>query len=242
MHQRLTPARYSHPVIRDHLVSQYVIGTLSRRVSKRLESIMATDVTWAELVMQWHSYLDELEPMTLDKPPSWVWRDIKMVIGQEKKKPFYHNLLRNKWSLIPLACSVFLFIFASMMLLMVEPQTSTPSYVATMSSADKNNYFILMAYKGNKPGKSSLKLEWNSQYPPLEADMEKAMIWAKNRTTGKISLLGHFNELQSVRLLTPTEWKMIKNSSELFITKNNDPNSLILFKGACIELLNTDNS
>ena len=69
--------------------------------------------------------------------------------------------------------------------------------------------------------------------------MGNAMIWAKNKVTGEISLLGRFDELQSTRLLTPTEWKMIKNSSELLITENSEPNSTLLFKGACIELLSS---
>lgn len=239
MYKRLIPIRYSNSVIRDHLVSQHVLGTLSTRVRKRLESLMRDDITWSELVMQWHSYLNGLEPMTLNKPPLWVWRNIETVINKEEKIPFHRRIWCNKGSLIPLACSILLFVFSSFILLINETKISTPSYVATMSSIEKNNYFVLMAYKGDKPGRSSLKLEWNSQFSPPKVNMASAMIWAKDRTTGQISLLGHFSELQSVRLLTPTEWQMIKNSGELFITENNDPSSKILFKGACIELLDT---
>ncbi|MEQ5186181.1 hypothetical protein ABN222_16800 [Providencia alcalifaciens] len=239
MHKRLTPLRYSNPAIREHLVSQYVLGTLSTNARKRLESLMASDTSWAELVAQWHAYLYRLEPMAVDKPPSWVWKDIESVISKKEKIPFYHRVWQYKWSLIPWGCSLFLFVFSSVMLLQPTPQVATPSYIATMSSQERNDHFVLMAYKGDKPGKSRLQLEWNSQYPLPEGNLGNAMIWAKDKVTGEISLLGRFNELQSTRLLTPTEWKMIKNSSELLITENSEPNSTVLFKGACIELLSS---
>lgn len=68
MHRRLTPVRYSNPTIREHLVSQYLLGTLSLKTRRRLEFLMAQDIAWYELVIQWHSHLSGLEPM-ISEPP-----------------------------------------------------------------------------------------------------------------------------------------------------------------------------
>lgn len=236
MHGHLTPARYSNLIIREHLVGQYLLGTLSPKTRKRLESLMAEDESWYELVMQWHSRLSGLEPMTLDKPPSWVWTNIETTLGQPTKPDWWTGLWQRKWPTFSLACAVLLLLFSSTMLFVAKPQIVMPSYIAVMSSAEKTDHFVLMAYKGDKPGESSIRLKWNARHRSTDAEMETAMLWARNKDTGQTVLLGRFTDLAVPKLLTPTEWNTVKNSSELFITANNNPASKVLFKGICIEL------
>lgn len=236
MHGYLTPARYRNLVIREHLVSQYLLGTLSGKTRKRLESLMAEDETWYELVMQWHSRLSGLEPMTSDKPPSWVWKNIQTTLGKPVKPGLWVLLWQRKWPTLSLACGVLLLLFSSTMLFVAKPQVAMPSYIAVMSSAEKADHFVLMAYKGGKPGESSIRLKWNARHRSTETEMETAMLWARNKDTGQTVLLGRFTDLTVPKLLTPTEWNTVKNSSELFITANNNPDSKVLFKGSCIEL------
>lgn len=241
MHGQLTPARYSNMIIREHLVSQYLLGTLSLRTKRRLESLMANDDSWYELVTQWHSRLSGLEPMTSDKPPSWVWKNIKNVLDKPEKLSFWQrfwsiNVWQRKWLTLSLACTALLFVFSSTMLFITDPKIAPPSYIAVMSSAEKNDLFVLMAYKGDKPGGSSLRLEWNSRLQQKDNEQETPMLWARNKDTGQVALLARFSDLKTPQLLTPTEWNMIKQSSELFITANNNPESKVLFRGRCIEL------
>lgn len=236
MPRKLTPVRYSNPVIRDHLVSQYLLGTLTLKTRKRLEFLMAEDITWYALVMQWHSHLSGLEPMTSDTPPSWVWENIRSTLGKPEKLHFWQREGYRKWSPFSLAAAVLLLLLSGAMLFMTQPPLATPSYIAVMSSAEQNDYFVLMAYKGDKPGKSTMSLKWNTRRQPTNTPMETAMLWATDKDTGVKVLLGRLSDLQTPKLLTPKEWNTVKNSSELFITENNDPQSKILFKGTCIEL------
>lgn len=236
MYGHLTPARYSNLLIREHLVSQYLLGTLSPKTRKRLESLMAEDESWYELVMQWHSCLSGLDPITSDKPPSWVWKNIQTTLGQSVKLVLWKELWQKKWPTFSLVCAVLLLLFSSSMFFVAKPQVTMPSYIAVMSSAEKTDHFVLMAYKGDKPGESSIRLKWNARHQSTDAGMETAILWARSKDTGQTVLLGRFTDLSVPKLLTPTEWNTVKNSSELFITVNNNPESKVLFKGTCIEL------
>ncbi|CNE01938.1 hypothetical protein [Yersinia intermedia] len=236
MYGHLAPARYRNLVIREHLVSQYLLGTLSPKTRKRLESLMAEDESWYEVVMQWHSRLSGLGPMTSDKPPSWVWKNIQTTLGQPAKPVLWTGLWQRKWPTLSLTCAVLLLLFSSTMLFVAKPQIAMPSYIAVMSSAEETDHFVLMAYKGDKPGESSIRLKWNARHQSTDAGMETAMLWVRNKDTGQTVLLGRFTDLTVPKLLTPTEWNTVKNSSELFITANNNPESKVLFKGTCIEL------
>ena len=83
-----------------------------------------------------------------------------------------------------------------------------------------------------------MRLKWNARRHLSGANMETAMLWAKDKDTGQLTLLGRFANLQGPqpKLLTQNEWRSVKNSSELFITANNSHDSTVLFKGICIEL------
>jgi len=171
-----------------------------------------------------------------------VWKNIESTLDKQTKPRGWKRVWSGWWSAAALTCVALLFLVSRSTLLTTEPKIMTPGYVAIMSSEEKNNYFVLMAYKGDKPGKSSLRLKWNANYKTPEDSMGKAMLWAKDKITGEMSLVGHFAALQTLnpQLLSPDEWKAIKNSSELLITVNGNPNSQILFRGTCVELSSTE--
>lgn len=236
MHGQLTPGRYKDPVIREHLVGQYLLGTLSRRTRHRLEALMSEDLTWYERVIPWHSQLSRLEKMTEETPPSRVWRNIAAVLNKENTAVTIHPENNGRWTPLLLACTAALFLISGILLMMTESRTHVPGYMAVMSSDVQTDAFVLMAYPGDKPGKSSMRLEWNVRSHPDVSGMQQAMLWAKDKDTGQAVLLGRFSDVKLSRLLTPSEWNTVKNSSELFITENNNPGSRILFRGACIAL------
>lgn len=238
MYERLTPARYSNSAIREHLVSQYLLGTLSLKTRKRLESLMANDTTWYELVIQWDLRLSGFKPLTSESPPSWVWQNINATLGKQRKGRFWGKWWGKRILTFSLACAALLFLAFGSMLFMLEHKIATPSYIVVMSSAEKRDFFVLMAFKGERPGKSSMRLKWNARHHLSDANMETAMLWAKDKDSGQLTVLGHFTQLQDsqTKSLTPNEWNAVKNSSEIFITANNNPKSEMLFKGVCIEL------
>lgn len=236
MHRCLTPDRYSNLTIREHLVTQYLLGTLSLKTRKRLESLIANDTTWYELIAKWHSHLSVLEPVTSDKPPPWVWKNITLVLDKQRETYFWKRWRSKKWSLLFPIGAMLLLLFSSLLLFITEPQIPTSSYIAVMSSTGQNNSLVLIAYKANSTKKPSIQLECNAERHSPDTDMKTAMLWVKDKNNGQVTLLGHFTDFQTSKLLIPTEWDTIKNSSEVFITINNNPQSKILFKGICLEL------
>lgn len=236
MHGRLTPERYKNPVIREHLVSHYLLGTLSRKTRRRLEALMSEDLTWYERVIPWHSHLSRLEKMTEETPPSRVWRNIAAVLNKENAVVPGHPEKSSRWAPALLACTAALIFVSAILLMMAESKTRVPGYMAVMSSEEQTDAFVLMAYPGDLPGQSSMHLEWNARSHPDVSGMQHAMLWAKNRETGQAILLGRFNDVKLSRLLTPAQWNTVINSSELFITENNNPGSRVLFRGVCIAL------
>lgn len=236
MYRRVTPARYGNPLIREHLVCQYLLGTLSLRARRRLESLMVQDSSWYELLGLWHGHLEGAIPVNAETPPSWVWDNIAAKLGHRQNVPVKTRWWQQKWPAFSLTAVVLLILLSSPLLLMTEPTLTNPSYLAVMSSAEQHDPFVLMAYQGDKPGKSSLRLQWNTRNHPSTAGMDTAMLWAKDKQTGQMTLLGRFSELQQPKLLTPTEWNALKNSSEVLVTLNKSPNSTVLFAGACLEL------
>jgi hypothetical protein len=201
---------------------------------------MAKDITWYALVIEWHSHISGLLPMTSELPPSWVWDNIEAALGQQEKVHFFGRWWGKIWTTFSLSCAALLFLLSSVPLFMTEPKIATPSYIAVMSSAEKSDYFyfVLMAYKGDRPGNSSVHLKWSTRRHLSGTHMETAMLWARDKDTGQMTLLGRFSNLQGSqpKLLTPNEWNSVKNSSELFVTANNNPESKVLFKGLCLEL------
>lgn len=236
MHGPVTPERYRSIALREHLVSQYCLGTLSLRTRKRLEALMAADMSWYEQVAQWHSRLDEVAPMVTDTPPAWVWTHIAATLDGPKQPPAKAGFWGKYRMRLSLAGVALVMLLSSPLFLITAPEIITPSYVAVMSSAGEKSPFVLLAYQGAKPGTSSMRLEWNARHSLSDGPDGLAMLWAKNKETGKVIPLGRVADVQKTKTLTPAEWQAVKTSSELFITVNNNPDSPVLFNGVCIEL------
>ena len=103
MSDRLTSRRYQNSELRDKLASEYVLGTQTPRVRRRLETLMQADPTWWEHVEQWQQHLSGLNPSTelessehgLKRPPKRVWKNIaeKTFIPNRGAKPVSYTHL-----------------------------------------------------------------------------------------------------------------------------------------------------
>ena len=240
----LKNARYQNQELRDKLAGEYVLGTLTPLVRKRLETLMRSDPTWWEHIDLWHQHLSSLTPaidMThsegnLKPPPRQVWKNI----ASQTIKPSKQTQTMRWWWL-PISMAFSLLIGLSLQPF-VSP-TSQPteiaqvrpiSYLAMMSSESQKDHFALVAYQGEKPGQSSIRMQRNRAM--AKVPMDRAMVWMRDGNTGELKLIDSLENVNNVRYMSPTEWQTLKNSSELLVTANRDPNSEILYRGRCVEL------
>lgn len=246
MSDPLKSARYQSSDLRDKLAGEYVLGTLTPRVRQRLEALMRSDPTWWEHIEQWQQHLSGLSPAInletytddLIPPPIQTWTKIESKTTN-RQKPTKH--MRWWWIPISMAFSLLLGVWLQPL---VSP-TSQPieiaqvrpiSYLAMMSSETQKNHFALVAYQGDQPGQSSIRMQRNLAMTKIP--MDRAMVWMRDGETGELKLIDSLKNVNNVRYMSPSEWQILKNSSELLVTANRDPNSEVLYRGRCVELSN----
>ena len=241
MSNRALSQRYSNVKLREKLAGEYVLGTQTPRVRRRLEALIEADPTWWVHIEQWQQYLSSLSPATdleqseqkLRQPPKNIWRQVSAVTiesGKASKQWFW-------WLPVGLAFALVLGIWVRPLSIIPSTevaQTRPVSYIALMSSTTEQNHFALIAYQGDSPGESSLRMQENVAMDKVE--IGKAMVWMRDSTTGKMTLLDSLQAVSQIRYMSATEWKRLKNSSELVVTANRNPESTILYRGSCIEL------
>ncbi|MCG9682923.1 hypothetical protein L1D31_10090 [Vibrio sp. Isolate23] len=244
MSDRLTSRRYQNSELRDKLASEYVLGTQTPRVRRRLEALMLSDPTWWEHVEFWQQQLSGLSPSTVSgasehefkPPPKRVWKRIAAhtVSARSETK-------RIRWWWLPTGMAMSLLV--GVWLQPVLQHSSAPievaqvrpvNYLAMMSSETEKNHFALVAYQGDKPGQSSLRMQRNLGMD--EVPMGQAMVWMREGETGKLILIDSLKNVEDVRYMSPAEWKTLKSSSELIVTASRDPQSDVLYRGRCVEL------
>lgn len=236
--------RYQNSDLRNKLASEYVLGTQTLRVRRRLETLIQSDPSWWEHIEQWQNHLSGLNPTSdlsmdtthLRQPPKRVWRQIAngtFNLTQQRKG------LRWWWLPMGMAMSLVVGVLIQPVLVPIHQPLSVAqirpvNYLAMMSSESQQNHFALVAYQGNKPGQSSIRLQLNLGME--EVEFGKAVVWMRDKTTGELALIDSLQNISNIRYMSPTEWKLLKNSSELLVTANLDPNSTLLYRGDCIEL------
>ena len=241
MSNRALSQRYSNVKLREKLAGEYVLGTQTPRVRRRLEALIEADPTWWVHIEQWQQYLSSLSPATdleqsekkLRQPPKHIWRRVRAVTigsGKVPKRWFW-------WLQVGLTFALVLGIWVRPVSIIPSSevaQTRPVSYIALMSSTTEQNHFALIAYQGDNPGESSLRMQANVAMNKVE--MGQAMVWMRDSVTGKMTLLDSLEAVSQIRYMSATEWKRLKNSSELVVTINRNPQSAVLYRGACIEL------
>ncbi|MDD1795039.1 hypothetical protein L4D06_23605 [Enterovibrio makurazakiensis] len=264
MPNRITAKRYASFEVRDRLAAQYVLGTLPPRVRRRLENLIQQDPTWWENIAHWQKHfsgltpsMDEhLEEQQFSTPPSKVWDRISMALFPQTHRNASNFITRKPTRQWPLWFMPVGFTFALVLGLLlrpiITPEQNTPindtpsitsisrvqpaAYFAMMSSKVEDNQFALVAYQGARAGESTLRLQRNLRETTLPS--ETAMVWMRDKSSGKLREVGTLRSINDTRFMSPEEWKALKNSSELLVTENGDPNSQLLYQGDCVELSN----
>ncbi len=72
--------------LRDGLAAEYVLGTQSTRVRRRMQRLLAQDSLLAERVAWWESQLNQLADSADSVPvPPWVWRRVENILQPPAK-------------------------------------------------------------------------------------------------------------------------------------------------------------
>ncbi|WP_325895202.1 hypothetical protein [Grimontia sp. NTOU-MAR1] len=244
--------RYQSAELRDKLAAEYVIGTLTPRVQRRLESLMNQDPSWWEYIEHWQQHFAAFTP-SIDanveweytKPPERVWHNIVTAVDPqsegskvEAKAPWWKAITMP----LSLAFSLVIGVLISPNIMPPEAPKKGPiivqpaNYFALMSSEQEHNLFAIVAYLGLGGAKSTLRLQRNlreSELPP-----ETATVWMRDKATGNIIRIDTLRNINDTRFLSPAEWQQLKNSSELIVTIGETPRSQVLYRGRCVELSN----
>ncbi len=263
MPNRITAKRYASFEVRDRLAAQYVLGTLTPRVRCRLEQLIQQDPTWWESIAHWQKHFSGLTPALDDwldekqfsKAPEKVWERIAIALFPHPHRNSVNVPLiqpRHRWPTwfmpVGFASALMLGLFLRPIVtpdsvIPISESTQTASlitqvqpaaYFAMMSSKVEENQFALVAYQGAKPGESTIRLQRNLRETNLPS--ETAMVWMRDKASGKLYPIDTLRRINDTRFMSPTEWKVLKNSSELLVTENNDPSSAVIYQGDCVEL------
>lgn len=245
--------RYKHPIICEHLASQYVVGVMTPLVRSRVETLRLTVPELNKAIIDWAESFSPIHDSFVEKTPHInTWNNIESALFDSEiaAKPRFSlwQSLRF-WQFTGLGASFASVLFAVMLFVSpLAPVTttplvsSTPSYIAVMSSASEKVLdqgeirFVVNVYQKTDVSPSKLFIQWSERQPrSMKANMH---LWAKDRDTGTLSYIGvEPSGAQPWNLEKPT-WQAISNSSELFFTDTSDvPSSKnTLFSGPCIQL------
>lgn len=243
MSNTIKSQRYQNFELRDKLASEYVLGTQTSRVRRRLEVLMNADPSWWEHVEQWQQNLSSITPSSdlnassknLKRPPKRVWkRIVNSTFGFRKRKS---NL--GWWLPTGMAFSLFVGMFIQSNLMntpsgMNVTEVRPASYLAMMSSDTQKDHFALVAYQGDQPGQSSLRMQRNVSMDRISDN--RAMVWMRDGSTDELILIDSLKNVSDIRYMSPKEWQILKGSSELIVTANRDSDSEVLYRGRCLEL------
>ena len=88
--------RLTNDRIRQALAAEFVLGTLSGRVRRRLQSLMRYDAELRAMVDRWEQRLDPLSAgLTERQPPARAWTSIAARIRAERSHASFARLDRD---------------------------------------------------------------------------------------------------------------------------------------------------
>ena len=245
--------RYKNPIICDHLAGQYIAGVMSPQVRSRVEALRLTVPELNKAIIDWSEHFSPIHDSLVEKTPHInTWNKIESALFDvqilaEPNISLWQSL--RFWQFTGLGASfasvvfaVMLFVSPSLPITAVPLVSSTPSYMAVMSSTSEEAIeksdirFVVNVYQKTDTDPSRLFIQWSERQPrSMKANMH---LWAKDRETGVLSYIGVEPNGASPWNLEKLTWQAISNSSELFFTNTAEQPSArnTLFSGPCIQL------
>lgn len=251
-------ARYCHPVVVDHLASNYVLGTLKGAVRQRTYNLSRLP-EYRELsqrITYWENKLAPLNDEIAELPAqAKVWTNIEQHItpsSQTSSVQDEHQTDQNKANSSPwwrwfgfqpmhflTAFSLFLVMLLSVNYLNEPESPGTLSYVAVMTDENETPQVVAATY-----GESQLLMLDILTLPDIDSE-ESYELWVTSKTDRQTRSLGVIptGTNSFSRELTVAEWRLIKDSDSLLITVEElggssigSPMGETISKGLCIRL------
>ena len=260
--------RYQNPLIYQHLASQYVAGSVTPRVRKRIEKLALTVPELDREIAQWSDDFSELHihvqstGMQTERVTE-IWNQIDKstflaTSSEQEKGGFFSQLFI--WQAAALTGALATLVLTIMLwsspdLKTTAPEqiaengfTTGPDYLANMSlhgNANQEIQFVISAYFKNEKEPSRLFIQWpkNPQKNTTEEVLshKQLHLWAENKVSGELVYLGMQPSDEKQWNLTKSEWGAITNSSRLLMSKEKtNPTESLVFSGRCLQLSSWD--
>lgn len=239
--------RYQSPDLIDHLASNFVLGTLSARVTRRVEGMRAKSgyQLLNERIQFWENKMSPLDDKTpVLAPYAETWQQIQTRINPQstnkpQKQPWFH-FFNLRFYQVATVCSILLIALLSVQTLQTDEQNpGSLSYVAVLADAKQSPQVVVATY-----GESQTLLLDILSLPQISQD-ETLELWVTSKTDKQARSLGEIPTDVSnfSRQLSNAEWRLIKDSDSLLITVEEaggspigEPLGEVISKGVCIRL------
>ena len=237
-------ARYQNTKVVEHLASQYVLGTLSVGVQKRVKALCQHNILLEQRINYWQERFVSIDEQASVLPPSEnSWSVIaealdidtnmdsivmKSIQPERKKQGFLSSI--TTWfsdtlfstPLFPtpmhrLATAFSVVTLVLVTLVFVNPLATNNqqlSYVAVLTELDGNAHIVATTYGESK------KLVVNVINAP-DIEKEQALeLWVVSKTDAQARSLGIIDQDKSLieQQLTQAQWRLIKDSESLIVT------------------------
>jgi len=245
-------SRYKQADIVEHLASQFVLGSLSYRVQKRVLSLCKNNTLLEQRIDFWQEKLVVLDLNTSElQPEESTWAAIADAVNIPNKKAqpekidnSFYSLL-STWFSIPIYRLATGFSVVCLMLIsmiFVNPLSSKVdqlSYVAVLTAQDGNAHLVATTYGESK------KLVVNIVNAPKIAKGESLELWVISKTDAQARSLGVIPQNKDLieQQLTQAQWRLIKDSESLIVTIEEaggspigEPSEFIVSQGLCVRL------
>lgn len=237
--------RYAHPKVIEHLASQYVLGTLTSLVHRRVAELAKNNIELSQAIQYWQTRLVVLDHQTAELPPSELsWQKITehldrpaTVVDVDQQQRSQNETKTNTASKAPghwlkrfvdkindwLAISGYRYASAfSVLLVAVVMAFFNP----LSNKQDPLSYVAVLTQQDGEAhlvastyGQSQ-KLVVNIINAPVIKVQESLELWVVSKTDQQVRSLGVLPANQSLleRQLTSAQWRLIKDSQSLIVT------------------------
>lgn len=235
-------------IIVQHLASHYVCGLLSPGVKRRVDALIRQQprAKLSQAIRHWESNLSSLDDMTPELAPdsqSWQSLELRLELSPATPQLGLRDRLLQWWTAPTLLVNravaamsmLALIVFGS---IFYQPPQQALSYIAVLSQNDQPQ--LIAATYGD-----SLELRLDVIGLPAKTEEEDFELWVVSKTDKKVRSLGVINadEKSQRRTLSEAEWRLIKDSHSLLLTREEaggsplgEPSGEQVSYGLCIQM------
>lgn len=233
--------RYHNAELIENLAHQYVLGTQSMLVRKRITRLRMQHTALDQRINYWEA---KFSPLNNDVPELMPKKNTWQAIEQQLQlQPQHAKKTLTAWFGLGFhqAASAFSLLALAVTLFFQQPskQADPLSYIAIMNDKNQQPQLVATTYGGSR----TLSIELlNTPAVPSDMSLE---LWVTSKTDKQVRSLGIIPINKNVfnRALTEPEWRLIKDSENLLLTLEEkggspygEPMGTQVSKGLCIQM------